>query len=578
MKKHINKIKTSKSGQLILATALSLSCANVAFASEKLTLTQKVDEIFTQVVDVNSPGCAVGIYQNNKMLYSQGYGLANVENNVKITPKSVFDIGSTSKQFTAASIIKLQQKGKLSLDDDIRQYLPEMPQYEKVITIRHLLNHTSGLRDFIDIMLLSGFDIDDVTTDEDALNILIRQKSLNFTPGTKYLYSNTGYFLASLIVERTSGKTLKDFSQQYLFTPLEMSSSKYINSHTELVKNRAVAYGLDENNQYIRNVSYWEQNGDGAVFTTVEDLLRWDKIFYSDEEEYSQLTNLLLTRGKLTDGSEISYAHGLFHSTYKGLELVEHAGSWGGYRAQLARVPAHHFSVATLCNFGEELDPRTLSKKILEVYLESHIVEDKSAKGKTLINNALQAINLGDDIYQSHVGKYEFVDHPGLYIELTYQDNVFTLSSPLGTDIILSGASDTVFINQQGKNIVEFILNSNGTLQNTIMYHTKSNKHYNLKKLIPHTLSEKYIQEIMGKYHSEELSLSFDIDYVSGTFIASDQHQQKIKLANLAQNRYLLVDEDNSPQLAIQRDESGVINGFSLSTYGAKNVHFVKIK
>src|SRR5216683_5720150 len=249
-------------------------------ADEKKTVA--LDEIFVDQTKEGSPGCALGVYHDGKMVYSKGYGLANLEENVPVTPQSVFDIGSTSKQFTAASILLLEKEGKLSLNDDVRKYVPELPDYGQKVTILQLLNHTSGLRDYLTLMDLAGIHTDGLTTDEDALQMIYRQKALNFAPGSDWLYSNTGFFLLSAIVKRVSGKTLREFAAENIFVPLEMTHTQYRDDHTSLIANRALAYDAKEKGGgYRLDVSYFEQTGDGAVHTSVEDLLKWDENFYS---------------------------------------------------------------------------------------------------------------------------------------------------------------------------------------------------------------------------------------------------------------------------------------------------------
>lgn len=215
-----------------------------------------VEALFAEYTKPGSPGCALGIYRDGKIVYAKGYGLANIEENVPITPQAVFDIGSTSKQFTAASILLLEQQGKLSIDDDVRKYVPEVPHYGQKITIRNLLNHTSGLRDYLTLMDLAGVNTDGVTTDDDALAVIARQKALNFSPGSEYLYSNSGFFLLSLIVSRASGKTLREFAAENIFQPLGMTRATYRDDHTSLIPNRALAYDPREKRGYKLDVSY----------------------------------------------------------------------------------------------------------------------------------------------------------------------------------------------------------------------------------------------------------------------------------------------------------------------------------
>jgi CubicO group peptidase (beta-lactamase class C family) len=563
---------------LLFAIGLaSFFFSSTSIADNQSQLSEQVDKLFNEVVSPGAPGCAVGIYKDNKMLYSQGYGLANIENNVPITPKSVFDIGSTSKQFTAASIVKLEQQGKLSLADDIRKYLPEIPKYDKKITIKHLLNHTSGLRDYIYLMLWSGFDIDDVTTDHDALNLIKRQKNLNFTPGSEHLYSNTGYFLASLIVERVSGKTLKDFAQETIFTPLKMTSTGYINSHTSLVKNRAAAYSKDKEGEYRRNVSYWEQNGDGAVFTTVEDLMLWDAIFYSNTSEYLTLKKALYQKGKLNDGNELNYALGLIHSKHKGLELIEHGGSWGGYRAQMIRIPTHKLSVSTLCNIGK-INSNHMATQVVELYLAEHLVENSEIKpnDKDLETaNVYEPIKLAGNIFEKYSGKYEFVDYPGEVIELIYKDNVFSLNTNFEPVANLVGASDDIFVNDKGQARIAFQYDNKNSLDKIIYYGSTSKLPYQLNKVVPYSAVKKEVESIVGEYYSEELNLSYQVKYFEDQFKAFDRSGKAIALSFLDKDR-LLTDNPNFKILDIHRDSSGNFEKFSISSGRVKNIFFSK--
>ena len=377
----------------ILASVLVFSGTNAAARTADDKKTAAVDEVFEDLTKAGSPGCALGVYREGKIVYAKGYGLANLEENVTITPQSVFDIGSTSKQFTAASILLLEKRGKLSINDDIRKYIPELPDYGQKISILYLLNHTSGLRDYLTLMELAGINTDSVTTDADALQIIVRQKSLNFAPGSEYLYSNTGFFLLSVIVKRASGKTLREFAAENIFRPLEMTHTQYRDDHTSLVANRAMAYDAKEKGiGYSLNVSYFEQTGDGAVHTSVEDLLKWDENFYSGQIGGKELLSEIQEQGKLNSGKLLDYAKGLAIGEYRGLRTVAHGGSWGGYRAQLLRFPEQHFSVACLCNLGSA-NPSSRAQRVADVYLAGLMkpkevkkeMEEKLEKEKKLI-------------------------------------------------------------------------------------------------------------------------------------------------------------------------------------------------
>jgi CubicO group peptidase (beta-lactamase class C family) len=382
-------------GAGFLANALVFSGSHAAAArtaEDKKTVA--VDEIFGDLAKAGSPGCALGVYRDGKMIYSKGYGLANLEENVPVTPQSVFDIGSTSKQFTAASILLLEKQGKLSLNDDVRKYIPELPDYGQKITMLHLLNHASGLRDYLALMDLAGINTDSVTTDEDALQMIFRQKALNFAPGSDWLYSNTGFFLLSVVVKRASGKTLREFAGENIFLPLEMTHTQYRDDHTSLIVNRALAYDVKEKGVgYRLDVSYFEQTGDGAVHTSVEDLLNWDENFYSAQIGGKDFLAEIQEQGKLNGGKVLDYAKGLFIEDYRGLHTVSHGGSWGGYRAELLRFPEQHFSVACLCNLGSAR-PSNRAHRVADVYLASLMkskevrkeAEEKREKERKLIS------------------------------------------------------------------------------------------------------------------------------------------------------------------------------------------------
>ena len=338
-----------------------------------------VDGVFADFAKPGSPGCSLAVARDGKLLYSKGYGMANLELEVPLSPSSVFDIGSTSKQFSAASILLLENQGKLSVNDDIHKYIPELPDYGSKITILNLLNHTSGLRDYLVLFELAGENVDSVTTDQEALALIARQKALNFDPGSEWLYSNTGFFLLSVIVKRTSGKSLRDFAAENIFQPLDMTHTQYRDNHTSLISNRALAYdAVEKGGGYTLDVSYFEQTGDGAVHTTVGDLLKWDENFYSGKVGGKEFLAEIQQTGTLTSGKQLEYAKGLFIDKYRGLRTVRHGGAWGGYRAELLRFPDQHFSVVCLCNRSDG-GPSRRADQVAEVYLGG-IMKEKEPK------------------------------------------------------------------------------------------------------------------------------------------------------------------------------------------------------
>src|SRR5438132_6669563 len=387
----------------IIAFAILLAFGGFAEAQEKTT--KAADEVFADLSKPGSPGCALLVARGGKIIYKNGYGLANIEEGVPITPQTVFDIGSTSKQFTSASILLLEKQAKLSLQDDIRKYLPEIPDYGHTITILHLLNHTSGLRDYLTLFDLAGVNTDSVTTDDDALAIIARQKALNFEPGSDWLYSNSGFFLLSVIVKRVGGKSLREFAAENIFEPLEMKHTVFRNEHTQLVPNRGLAYDPKEGG-YALNVSYFEQTGDGAVHTSVEDLLKWDENFYSGQVGGPAFLEEIQEPGKLNSGKTLDYAKGLFVGRYRGLRFVDHGGSWGGYRAQLLRFPDQHFSVACLCNLANA-NPERRALRVADILLASEMKGPiPAADAEEHERKKKETVPVAADQLASYAGRY----------------------------------------------------------------------------------------------------------------------------------------------------------------------------
>jgi CubicO group peptidase (beta-lactamase class C family) len=335
-----------------LALAALLLAPTIARAQHSLpdAMASRIDSIYARYQPRNAPGCVVGVFQNGAIVYEKGYGSANLEYEAPITPRTPFIMGSVSKQFTAAAIALLVEDGKLKLTDDVRRYVPELHDYGKTITIDHLVHHTSGLRDFWTLVQTADMRNDDGYTSGDVLRLAARQKQLNFVPGAEYNYSNTGYVLLGIVVERVSGKSLRAFAEDRIFAPLGMTHSHFHDDHTELDAGRAAAYSPGPNGGWKMNVWNNDIVGQGGLMTTLEDLQKWDENFYTGRVGGRALLARQLQQGVLNDGTKLPYAFGLEVLEYRGLPMVEHSGVTGGYRTALTRFPTAHTSVATMCN------------------------------------------------------------------------------------------------------------------------------------------------------------------------------------------------------------------------------------
>ncbi len=298
----------------------------------------------------SSPGCAVGVSRNGESVFEKAFGMAEIEHGVVNTPQTIFESGSVAKQFVAASLVLLSLEGKLSIDDPVRKHIPELPDYGAPMTIRHLLNHTAGLRDWGSVMALTGVGRGDrVVSQELAFDIITHQKGLDFTPGAEYSYSNSGYTLATTIVERVSKQKFAAFTEERFFKPLGMKSSSWRDDYQRIVPGRAQAYSRQGNGPWRLEMPFMNVYGNGGMLTTVGDWLKWNAMLDS-RSMGGPLVEALETQGVLNDGRKIPYALGLTVSTYKGLRDVSHGGSTAGYQTFLARYPDQKVSVAVLCN------------------------------------------------------------------------------------------------------------------------------------------------------------------------------------------------------------------------------------
>ena len=342
------------------------------------SIARRVDGVFARFSKPDAPGCAVGVYQNGAITYAKGYGSANIEYGVPITPRTPFISGSVAKQFTAAAIALLVEQGRLSLDDDVRKYIPELPDYGARITVGHLVHHTSGLRDFWALVSAAGMRYDDTYTVDDVLRLAARQKNLNFTPGTEYNYSNTGYVAMGVIVKRVTGKSLREFADEQIFRPLGMTSTHYHDDHTMPVPGRAAAYSPVANGGW--RIDIWNNDivGQGGVITTIEDLQKWDENFYTGKVGGPGFLKRQLQQGRLANGTVLSYAFGLTVSEYRGLGMVEHSGSTGGYRTIITRFPSVHTSVVALCNVSDA-NATALSHSVADVVLGAKFTQPTPA-------------------------------------------------------------------------------------------------------------------------------------------------------------------------------------------------------
>jgi CubicO group peptidase (beta-lactamase class C family) len=358
---------------LLIAGAVSVLTAAGAWGASPIPA---VDNVFSDLDRTNSPGCALGVTRDGEFLYRRGYGMASLEHNVPITSETLFYAGSVSKEFVAASIALAAEQGRLGLDDDVHKHIPELSDYGHKITLQNLIHHSSGIRDDLVLLQLAGKPAEDVLDKDEILALIVRQKALNFEPGSQYLYSNSGYFLLAEILHRATGMTLREFAEKNIFHPLGMTTSRFHDNRLEIVPKRAFAYSPAQDGGFELNwSSNFDQVGSGGLLTSVNDMLGWERNFLKPRIGSPKFLETIQTPGEQPvsgNDPDARYAFGLILSHYRGLKTVIHAGAMFGFRAAFLRFPEERFAVICLCNVSDA-DPMDRAFRVADFFLADRL-------------------------------------------------------------------------------------------------------------------------------------------------------------------------------------------------------------
>ena len=522
----------------------------------------KVDKLFAQWDKPDSPGCSLAVIENGKIVYERGYGLANLEHNIPITPDTVFYIGSLSKQFVAMCIVLLAKQGKLSLDDNIRTYIPEIPEYSAPITIRHLILHTSGLRDYLTLEDLAGIPLG-FNHKNDVLELISRQNELNFSPGEEYLYSNSGYFLLGVIVERASGKSLREFADTHIFKSLGMKNSHFHDDYTMLIKNRASGYYPEEKEKYKNFISTFDCVGSGGLYTSVRDLYLWDQNFSHKKIGGKEVIDLMHTTGTLNSGKKIDYAFALLLSSYKGLKTVSHGGALGGYRSAMVRFPEQNFSVICLANLSS-FNPTKLCYEVADIYLSPKFKEEEKPGKKATF------ISLPKKKLQEKVGTY--IDpKKGTLRKISLRGNSLILEVS-GDTYQLEAMSETEFrtMDAPTEAVVTFEKQEGKPIVLHILQEGESPETYETCVLAPPAPDE--LKEYSGDFSSQELQVTYTLSLKDGKLYFTHKNAPETPLQPAIKDMFTV----RGLQVRFIRDEEEKISGFSLDAGRVRNIKFFK--
>ena len=528
------------------------------------TISAKIDSIFSGLVSGEMPGYQIAVTKEGRIIYSRSFGFANLDEGISITTKTIFHVASVSKQFTAFAIWLLAKQGKLNLDDDVRKYLDYFPDFGKKITIRQLINHTSGLRDQWELLMMSGVRLDDVIKQEHIIKILSRQKELNFEPGEEYLYCNSGYTLLAEIVSKVSGMDFCEFTNENIFQPLGMNNSHFHIDHEEIVRNRALSYYKDDSGKYKYSVLSYANVGATSLYTNAEDLCNWINNFFTGVVGGKEEIKQMYERGILNNGDTIDYASGVAVGSYKGYKLIQHSGSDAGFRTQVAWFPEKEIGIVILGN-QDNLIPYTIYYNIADILLPQKTGYTSAPKKE------IKAYNMSTEELNKFAGTY--FESAGRVAEIKTDNGSLMIQingSPFYNIIPLS--EDKFFLKAAGLDI-NFDVDKNGNVNGLNYVAGKVRNEF--MKFEPYKINPGELNEFAGRYYSDELSTFYDIDVSGENVIVKHIRNSDLILSVIAKDVF----RGNAEWLSVlkfYRDSNGIIKGFRITGNRARNVLFTK--
>jgi len=537
-------------------TLIMLSGLTVFPVMARPTLDQKteraVDSLFQAVNRPKTPGCAVEVMRNQQPLLQRVYGLSNLEEGRPLKLDSQFEAGSVSKQFTAAAVALLASQGKLSLEDDVRKFIPELPDYGIPIQLRMLLNHRSGLRDWGDLVELEGWPRGTrAMRQADALRLIARQQALNFVPGTEYLYSNSNFVLAALVVERVSGMGFAEFTRRQLFQPLGLVHTSWRDDFRRLVPGRVQAYAQDDKGTWLLDMPFEDVVGHGGLITTVGDLSRWNAALDAPRPENRDWVTLLQQPGQLTNGTTTAYALGLETAPIQGLPAFSHSGATAGYRSYLARIPSQALSVALLCNAGS-LNTEDLGPELTQLFLPKPAAPSPSSP--PVLNPAPTGI----------AGRYRN-EKTGVLVNVSVTENTIRFNN----GVPFAGVDANTLRSLDGKRQAQIERDATNGIAR-IQLERIGNAPVSL---VPAPLWQPAdLTVYVGNYRSLETDGLVKIIQRAGNLIYIDPTQHELPLKPLYSEGFAV--GDSGWILRFGREGEGAMSRFSLSRSRSRNVTF----
>jgi CubicO group peptidase (beta-lactamase class C family) len=543
---------------LILFLSFPLFSILQAQVSPKI-LHQKVDSLFVGMEDMKTPGSAILVVKDKKVILNKGYGLANLENETPITSNTVFDLASVAKQFTGYAIAVLIEEGKLSEDTDVRALIPEFPEFDQKITIGHLLHHTSGLRDWTSSLRLAGWSFDDVISFDQILRMTYQQSGLNFEPGSQYRYSNSGYNILAEIVQRVSGLSFREWTNQNIFQPLGMKNTFFLDNHNEVIAGKANAYYLNNQEQYHRTPNNLTAPGSSSLYSTTEDLSRWViHLMYPKSERKSVVERMFKTKA-LNDGSENSYAYGIDMGEFRGTKWIAHSGSWASFTTYLVLVPEYDLAIVVLNN--QESNAYRTAYHIASLYVPETKVDEEQEQPIEK-----KEIKLSDKVLNNYTGTYKL--GPAWYVHITLKDGQLWTQATDEDNFPMTALSENVFlIKAYGNRTMTFHLDENHLVYNEMICPKMDDQS---------TFDKNDVQAFIGDYFSKELNTWYKVKFEDGQLKLWHFRNGNISLLP-AWNDDFRASEWYASTVEFKRDKNGQIVGLYISQYRSMKQFFKKM-
>lgn len=562
-------------GRLLVVAAAGTVALAVGTPSSAEPPPAAIDELFAQWSKSDSPGCSLGVSRNGTVVYERGYGVANLELGVPITPASVFHVASVSKQFTAMSILLLAQRGQLALDDAVRKHMPAFPEYGTPLTIRHLLTHTSGLRDAFLLVELAAPLEDGTSRSRRLLDLLARQRALNSAPGAEYAYSNAGYLLLAAIVERVSGQSLRAFADANIFKPLGMTQTHFHDDPAMIVPNRAAGCRREGGSfQAALHGDLGRTVGNTGLFTTARDLLRWEQNFADTRVGDPALLAAMQAPTTLTGGETSPYGFGLQVGQYRGLRTIGHGGGDPGYAAYLVRYPDSGLAIALLCN-QEDIAVGELTNRVADAFLAETQVVGSAPSTPPRVSLSAEQLSSKEGLY------YDASNHALLRMVVEEGKLMGSPGVGMGGDWEVVPVSASRFVIPGTPIALEFPPAAGGPQEmHVIGEHPQTDIFH---RVVASALSLKEAVELAGAYTSAELEVTYTV-HVSVTMSShGGTYDLAIHIPGRAAIGLLPVFRDGFAGSLVgvvkfARDARGVVTGFTVNTNGVRGLRFDRVE